>query len=78
MLAAFWFRVVVVGDDVVDLAAPGRSGAVREHAGLVPQNDLLAELVGDPVAGRLEDLVEVDDRLDGDLGVGRGTILVLG
>ncbi len=65
--------VVVVLGDVVDVAAPGRAGAPREHACAVAENNLLADPVGDVVGRGGEVDVEVDDRLDGDLGPGVGT-----
>ena len=56
--------------DVVDVAAPGRAGAPREHAGAIAEDHLLADPVGDLVRRCGEVGVEVDDRLDGDLGAG--------
>ena len=64
--------VVVVGGDVVDVAAPGGAGAPGEHAGAVAEDDVVADPVRDGVPGRGERRVEVDDGLDGDLGPGVG------
>ncbi len=56
--------------DVVDVAAPGGSGAPREHAGAVAENDLFADPVGDLVRRGGELGGEVDDGLDGDQRAG--------
>ncbi len=48
----------------------GRSGAPREHASAVAEDDLLADPVGDLVRRGRQIGVEVDDGLDGDLGAG--------
>ena len=58
--------------DVVDVAAAGRAGAPREHAGAVAEDHLLADPVGHLVRRGRQVGVEVDDRLDGDLGAGVG------
>jgi hypothetical protein len=55
-------------DDVVQVAATSRSRAPREHAGAVAEEDLFADPVGDLVARCGQIGVEVDHRLDGDLG----------
>ncbi len=68
--SALGLGVVVVLDDVVDVAAPGRAGAPREHARRVPEDHLLPDPVGHLVRRCGEVGVEVDDRLDGDLGPG--------
>jgi hypothetical protein len=65
--------VVVVLDDVVEVAAPRWSGAPREHARAIAQNDVLADPVRDRVRRRGELGVEVDDGLDGDRGAGVAT-----
>ena len=44
LLSAFGFRVVVVLDDVVDVATPRGSGAPGEDAGAVAEDDLFAGL----------------------------------
>ena len=62
--------VVVVGDDVVEVAAPGVASAPREHAGAVADDDVLADLLGGLVAAALQPLAQVDDRLHDDLDVG--------
>ena len=49
--SALGFGVVVVLDDVVDVAAPRGSGAPREDAGPVAENDLFAERSGISYAG---------------------------
>ena len=68
--SAFGFGVVVVLDDVVDVAATGWPGAPREDAGAVAENHVVADPVGDRIARRFEGGGEVDDGLDGDLGPG--------
>ena len=71
--SAFGVGVVVVGVDVVDLATAGGSGAVGEHARPIPQDDVVADAVGDGVAVGSQWLVEVDDGFEDDPGVGVGT-----
>ena len=68
--SALCFGVGVVRDDVVDVAAAGRSGAPREHASAVAEDDLLPDPVGDLVRRCRQVGVEVDHRLDGDLRAG--------
>jgi hypothetical protein len=70
--SALGLCVMVVGDDVVDVAAPGRAGAPREHAGAVAELHLLADVGGDLVALRRQVGVEVDDGLDRHLRTGVG------
>ena len=65
--SAFGFGVVVVLDDVVDIATPGGSGAPREHTRPVAENDLLADPVGSLVRRCRELGLQVDDGLDGHL-----------
>ena len=65
--SAFCLGVVVVLDDVVDVAAPRRPTAEWEHAGAVAEDHVLADPVRDLVARRGLLLVEVDDGLDRDL-----------
>ena len=71
--SALRFGVMVVRGDVVDVAAPRGSGAPREHARPVAENDLFADPVRDRVPGCSQVGVQVDDGLDGDFGPRVGT-----
>ncbi len=62
--------VVVVGDDVVEVAAAGVASAPREHARAVADDDVLADLRGGFVAQALEPLPQVDHLVHDDLDVG--------
>ena len=68
--SAFCLGVVVVLDDVVDVATPGWPATEREDAGAITEDHVLADPVRDLVARRGLLLVEVDDRLDRDLRAG--------
>ena len=59
-----------VRDDVVDVAGDGRAGAPREGAGAVADLGLLGQPGGNLVGGDADVLVDVEDRLDDDGGVG--------
>src|SRR3954469_17557786 len=61
-----------VGGDVVAVAPACRPCAPGEDAAAVAQLGLFAEPVGDLVGMHADVLVEVDDGLDGDVGVGVG------
>ena len=66
------WSAVGVRDHVVGVAVPGRVVAPREHAGEVAFGSLVVEAVGDLVGTDVHALVEVQDRLHGDEGVGVG------
>ena len=60
----------VVGLDVVAVATSGVAGAPREDTRRVDQSGLFTDPVGDLVGVHVVVVIQVDDRLDDDLGVG--------